>query len=110
MLSVEDELYRTGGANVVAPSEKLRDQETVIRFCRDNKLPAYVVGRWVWISFESKPDTDVRAGLKAAGFIWSSRRGRWAHNCGYHTTKGKCVPWFKYGEVAVSELDLTVEV
>ena len=37
----------------------------VLEFCKAQDLPARVVGRWVWIQFDSKPSTDVRQSLKA---------------------------------------------
>ena len=41
----------------------------VLEFCKVNNLPARVVGRWVWVKFESKPSTEVRASLKATEFL-----------------------------------------
>ena len=54
----------------------------VLEFCKVQALPARVVGKWVWIKFESKPSAEVRQSLKDFGFRWSRRRGQWAHNCG----------------------------
>ena len=85
-------------------TEKLDNLIDVIEFCREHALPADVVGRWVWIRFDDKPDADTRELLKAAGFKWVRRRGQWAHNCGYPTPRGKGNPRFKYGSVPVSAI------
>ena len=69
----------------------------VLEYCKINLIPARVVGRWVWVEFEDKPDQAVRAGLKAIGFRWSKRRGQWAHNCGNPTKPARGYkPWDKY--------------
>ena len=39
----------------------------VLEFCKSRNLPARVVGRWVWIKFESKPSAEIRQALKAFG-------------------------------------------
>jgi len=78
----------------------------VIEFCRENNLPADVVGRWVWVNFTTKPSAEIRQSMKDYGFRWSSRRGEWAHNCGHPTTRGRCMPRVKYGAVPVSKVDM----
>lgn len=76
----------------------------VLDYCKANNLPARVVGKWVWIKFESKPTAEVRQGLKDMGFRWSRRRGQWAHNCG-HSTKPALnyKPWDKYKTISIDE-------
>jgi hypothetical protein len=55
---------------------------------------------WVWVSFDGKPDDATRAKLKEAGFKWSPRRKKWAHNCGVKTASSKTGnPFEKYGSV-----------
>ena len=69
----------------------------VLEFCQAEKLPARVVGKWVWIQFESKPSAEIRAGLKSMGFRWSRRRSQWANNCGLPTRPARGYkPWDKY--------------
>lgn len=69
----------------------------VLEFCKAHNLPARVVGRWVWVKFESKPPAEVRASLKAQGFRWSRRRGQWAHNCGRYSRPARNYkPWDRY--------------
>ena len=69
----------------------------VLEFCKDMNLPARVVGKWVWIKFESKPDAGIRQALKDMGFRWSRRRGQWANNCGHPTKPARNYkPWDKY--------------
>lgn len=69
----------------------------VLEFCKEQDFPARVVGKWVWIKFESKPPTDTRQALKDMGFRWSRRRGQWAHNCGNPTKPARSYrPWDKY--------------
>ena len=76
----------------------------VLDYCKAQDLPARVVGRWVWIEFESKPSAEVRQGLKDMGFRWSRRRGQWAHNCG-HTSKParSYKPWDKYQTTMIED-------
>ena len=94
------------GGQTTGPLENIID---VLEFCRANDLPARVVGRWVWIAFESKPDQEVRNLLKSAGFRWSPRRGQWAHNCGQSSKPASGYrPWDKYRTVSLDEALATV--
>ncbi len=69
----------------------------VLEFCKEMSLPARVVGKWVWIKFESKPDADTRQSLKDAGFRWSRRRGQWSHACGTPSKPAHSYrPWDRY--------------
>jgi len=76
----------------------------VLDYCQKQNLPARVVGKWVWIEFESKPDAEVRQGLKDMGFRWSRRRKQWAHNCGHSSRPARNYrPWDKYQTVSIDE-------
>ncbi len=76
----------------------------VLEFCKSRNLPARVVGRWVWIKFESKPPADIRQALKDFGFRWSRRRGQWSHNCGRPTKPApNYKPWDKYQTISIDE-------
>ena len=86
---------------ITAPKTTLE----VIQFCQEHNLPADVVGRWVWLKFSAKPSEEIRTLLKSAGFRWIKSRGEWAHNCGYHTGRGRCLPRLKYGAVPVAALE-----
>jgi len=77
----------------------------VVEFCRLRHLNAEVVGRWVWVQFESKPSAEIREELKAFGFRWVGRRGKWAHNCGHPSRHGKGDPRFKYPTRPVDEYE-----
>jgi len=91
---------------VTTPDQsRLEDIADVIEFCKVHGFPADVVGRWVWIRFDEKPDTETRELLKAAGFRWVRARMQWAHNCGYHSRKGKGNPRWKYGSIPVNEIN-----
>ncbi len=69
----------------------------VLEFCKAQALPARVVGRWVWIRFESKPSTEIRQALKDFGFRWSRRRGQWSHSCGHSSLPAHSYkPWDRY--------------
>lgn len=69
----------------------------VLEFCKELSLPARVVGRWIWVKFESKPNAGIRQSLKDFGFHWSRRRGQWAHNCGHSSRPAHSYkPWDKY--------------
>ena len=77
----------------------------VLEFCKAQALPARVVGKWVGIKFESKPNAEIRQSLKDFGFRWSRRRSQWAHNCG-HSTKPALnyKPWDKYQTRTLDEV------
>lgn len=77
----------------------------VVEFCKSLHLTADIVGRWVWVTFVEKPSADIRQSLKDYGFHWSSRRKKWAHNCGHPTRPGKINPYIKYGYRRISEED-----
>lgn len=66
---------------------------------------ADVVGRWVWITFESMPAAAVREFLLDAGFHWNRARGAWQHACGAFTGHSPGDPRWKYGSVKPAELE-----
>jgi len=68
--------------DTVTSQDRLQELPDVLEFCKVNGLPADLVGQWVWIRFDEKPDTETRDLLKAAGFRWIHKRQQWAHNCG----------------------------
>ena len=82
----------------------MTDLASVVRFCQEHNLPADVVGRWVWVRFQSKPDPETRNLLKGAGFRWVRKRGQWAHHCGYRTRYNPALadPRDKYGAIPVN--------
>lgn len=83
----------------------------VLEFCKANDLPARVVGRWVWIQFDSKPSAEIRISLKAIGFRWSPRRSQWAHNCGHSARPARNYrPWDKYRTVSLDEARQSLKV
>ena len=84
--------------------KKLTDIIDVVRFCQEEELPAEVVGQWVWIEFDGKPSEEIRTKLKAVGFKWIKKRGKWAHNCGVHSRRGRINPRVKYGFTPVSNI------
>ena len=43
---------------------------------------AEVVGRWVWIQFETKQPVEVTRVLAELGFHWNKDRRAWQHPCG----------------------------
>ena len=76
----------------------------VLEFCKAKNLPARVVGRWVWVKFDSKPNAEIRQALKDFGFRWSKRRGQWSHNCGNPTKPARGYrPWDKYRTISLDE-------
>ena len=81
------------------PLESIID---VLEYVRAHGLSQYaqVVGRWVWLEFDSKPSDETRAGLSAIGFRWNHKRRCWQHPCGHHTTGSPADTWYlksKYG-------------
>jgi len=87
-------------------NEKRRQIEAkiveVVEFCKANQLTAELVGAWIWVSFDEKPDEDTRKLLKDAGFRWVRKRSKWAHNCGIPCKASKTSPWSKYDHRYVS--------
>ena len=76
----------------------------VLEFCKAQNLPARVVGRWVWIEFDSKPSTEIRQSLKDIGFHWSKRRGQWSHSCGHNCRPARSYrPWDKYQTISLDQ-------
>lgn len=69
---------------------------------------AEVVGKWIWIQFEAKPDVETRAALKDLGFHYNSKRGLWQNPCGIrsrHSNKGTAELLMQYGAYPVSETE-----
>jgi len=86
-------------------NKKQKNLIDVVEFCKQNSLPGRVVGRWVWIEFESIPDENTRQMLKDFGFKWSPRRQQWAHNCGHRSRAAKSYrPWDKYPTRSLDEV------
>ena len=84
--------------------EKTHNLIEVLQFCRVNKLPARVVGKWVWIKYPSKPRQSILDELKEFGFRWSKRRKQWAHNCGHPSLPARdYAPWDRYPTRALEE-------
>lgn len=57
----------------------------IVSFCLSNNLDAEMVGKWIWVSFTAKPARALRDAMRQLGFVYSSRRRKWAHNCGNPT-------------------------
>ena len=77
--------------------------DQVIEYCQFHNFPAEIVGKWVWLAFESKPPAETIALLKEYGFRYSPRRKKWAHNCGTPSKSAHTVnPWEKYDHFPVS--------
>lgn len=76
----------------------------VLEFCKAQNLPARVVGKWVWVKFDSKPSAEIRQALKDFGFRWSQRRGQWSHSCGHNCRPARSYrPWDKYQTISLDE-------
>ncbi len=88
-----------------ATIDKSSDTPLVSAWCAAQKLPAYVVGRWVWIQWEEKPEPETLALVKSVGFRWVNARKAWAHSCGHWSRKGHIDPRIKYGMVPVQDAD-----
>ena len=91
--------------NTVAENKsKSKSVIEVLEYCKDQHLPARLVGRWIWLRFDEKPSIEVRQSLKDMGFRWSHRRQQWANNCGRPTKPARnYAPWDKYQTVGLDE-------
>ncbi len=80
----------------------------VLAFCKVHALPARVVGRWIWLKFDSKPSAEVRQSLKDFGFHWSRRRGQWCHNCGISSRPAlNYRPWDRYETTSIKDYEVS---
>jgi hypothetical protein len=75
----------------------------IVQWCAAEHIPAELVGRWVWVQFPAKPAPEIIEKMKARGFRWVKTRGRWAHDCGHKSRRGKGDPRDKYGSVEIEE-------
>ena len=75
----------------------------IVQWCAAEHIPAELVGRWVWVEFPTKPDASTLIKMKARGFRWVKSRGRWAHDCGFKSRRGKGDPRDKYGAEEISK-------
>lgn len=65
-----------------------------------------ICGKWVWVSFDAKPNADTRNLLKSEGYRWSRKKAKW-YFAGCSLGRGKRgMPWeyitSTYGEEEVS--------
>jgi len=85
-----------------------RENEThvVLSRLRENRPELFeraeVVGAWVWLSFDTKPDSETREYLKAEGFRWNRRRAVWQHCCGIWRPRASHDPRFAFGVIPAS--------
>ena len=57
------------------------------------------VGKWLWITFPSKPQSKTLAAIKQMGFSWNPRRNAWQNPCGVFRRRNvKIDPREVYGE------------
>jgi len=80
----------------------------IVQWCAAEKIPAELVGRWVWVRFTEKPAKEVTEKLKARGFRFVGKRQAWAHDCGHKSRRGKGDPRDKYGAIDVEEAARTL--
>ena len=73
------------------------------QFCQQMGLPAEAVGRWIWVTFDEKPDKEIIQSLRDFGFHWSHRRQAWAHDCGHKSYPSQGNPWEKYDSYPLTE-------
>ena len=65
---------------------------------------AQLVGRWIWITFPSKPSEQCREFLKERKYRWNKQRGAWQNACGFFTRRAPYDPRVKYGQDKVTEV------
>ena len=70
----------------------------VVDWCADNGIPHDIGstgrGAAVFATFDGRPDAEVRAALKAAGFRWNKGSKRWEHKAfGQWGSSAKVAAW-----------------
>jgi hypothetical protein len=59
---------------------------------------ARVVGAWVWVAFDTIPDSATRDFLKSEGFRFNFKRKVWQHSGGRPSVQSAGDPRDRYGE------------
>jgi hypothetical protein len=77
--------------------EQLRDIPAAFEAAR-------IVGRWVWLEFDAKPESSVRSAIGLLGFHWNRKREAWQHPCGFFMHHSPGDPREKYGVVRADEV------
>jgi len=67
---------------------------------------ADVVGRWVWLEFNTAPLREIRDKLKDLGFHWNHKRRCWQHPCGVPSDHSRQDPRAKYPVIPATALEL----
>ena len=86
--------------------EKKTTEEVRALCAEDPKIApfAYVVGRWVWATFNEKPEPETLRKIKSLGFRWNKARRCWQNPCGHFTRRARGYdPRDKYGMEDVQE-------
>ncbi len=86
------------------------DRETLLTVLRGSAPHffdlAEVVGKWVWIQFESKQPAAVTSKLSQLGFHWNRHRQAWQHPCGlFRDVAAKFDPRKVYGSYFAADLE-----
>lgn len=78
-----------------------KSQEQVLselQECQNALAHSFIVGKWVWIEFNGKPDNSVLSKIKKIGFTWNKDRKAWQHPCGVFTPRARRQdPRYTYG-------------
>lgn len=72
----------------------------------DGTATVELVGRWIWVTFERKPDKYTREYLKGEKFYWNRSRACWQCNNGHHSKNSPHpahVLKIKYGAIEINE-------
>lgn len=64
-----------------------------------------LVGRWLWVYFDGKPDVATLDYMKNSGFRWNRKRACWQHSCGVVSRHSHGDPRTHYGSVAANRID-----
>ena len=83
------------------------DTAAVIGALRDTRPDVYkravIVGTWVWVAFDVKPEPETRAQLAQLGFHWNNNRQVWQHPCGHFSFGSKSDPRDTYASKPSTE-------
>jgi len=81
-----------------------RSEALALLDCQEALAHAVLVGRWIWVTFPSKPAPETRTFLKSRGYHWNTQRNAWQNACAYQCRRAPYDPRVKYGTEKMDEI------